>query len=227
MATTKPGTTSTPAYVPYTTFITALDSLKRDGIPGTGKIDKSLWDTHAGAIQGQLLIALRFLGLIDENNRVLPPLPLLVNASPEGRKPILRGLVENSYSALLAMDLNTISQGQLDQALREYGVNGSTLVRAARFFVKVCQETGIPISNRVTAKTSTSAGSPVARKRPAKNGSRRPSEQPPMPPVQATGKGAWEEKLLDKFPTFDPSWPDELKAQWFEGFGRLMKAKGE
>src|ERR1700733_9556715 len=97
MANEKPGTTSTPVYVPYATFVSALDSLKRDGVPGTGKIDKSLWDTQSGAIQGQLLIAFRFLGLIDEHNRVLPALPPLVEASPEDRKPLLKKIIEDKY----------------------------------------------------------------------------------------------------------------------------------
>jgi len=29
-------------------------------------------------------------------------------------------------------------------------------------------------------------------------------------------------QLLEKFPTFDPTWPDEIKAKWFEGYERLL-----
>ena len=229
MTTAKAGTTSTPAYVPYATFISALDALKRDGVPGTGKIDKTLWDTQSGAIQGQLLIALRFLGLIDEHNRVLPPLPLLVNATADERKPILRKLVESAYAKLVALDLNTISQGQLDSALREFNIGGSTLVRAARFFVKACQETGIPISSRVSGKVPSPVGAPSPqRKRKPSNGNRRTVEPLNDPSASSGGPTkAWEEKLLDKFPPFDPAWPDALKTQWFDGFERLMKANTE
>jgi hypothetical protein len=31
------------------------------------------------------------------------------------------------------------------------------------------------------------------------------------------------ELLLAKFPQFDPAWPDELKAKWFDGYERLLK----
>jgi hypothetical protein len=31
------------------------------------------------------------------------------------------------------------------------------------------------------------------------------------------------EKLFAKFSDFDPSWPDDLKAKWFEGFDQFMK----
>lgn len=30
-------------------------------------------------------------------------------------------------------------------------------------------------------------------------------------------------QLLAKFPEFDPSWPDEIKAKWFEGFSQFME----
>jgi hypothetical protein len=33
----------------------------------------------------------------------------------------------------------------------------------------------------------------------------------------------WEQMLLSKFPSFDPSWPDEVKSKWFDGFHRLMR----
>lgn len=29
--------------------------------------------------------------------------------------------------------------------------------------------------------------------------------------------------LLAKFPEFDPKWPDEIKAKWFEVFEQFMK----
>ncbi len=228
MSNEKSGTTTTPVYVPYATLISALDSLKRDGIPGTGKIDKTLWDSQSGAIQGQLLLAFRFLGLIDERNRVLPALPPFVEASPEDRKPLLRTLIEEKYSTLLSLDLNTITQGQLDEALRSFGIGGSTIIRAGRFFVKACQEVGIPISNRVTGKSRPNS-SATPRKRKNGHSSRHQDDQAVTGSDSHTKSSAsassWEEKLLDKFPQFDPDWPDDLKAKWFEGFGRLMNAK--
>ena len=226
MAGQKPGTTSTPVYVPYATFISALEALKRDGIPGTGKIDKTLWDSQSGAIQGQLLLAFRFLGLIDEHNKVLPPLAPLVEATPEDRKPLIRKLIEKSYAPVLAHDLDTISQGQLDEQFRLLGVGGSTLLRAVRFFIKACQETGITISKRVSEKVRGGAN-PLPRKRRAGNGTRNNNGDSTNPPMTPTPAASWEAQLLAKFPDFDPDWPDELKDKWFAGFDRLMGAKPE
>ena len=32
--------------------------------------------------------------------------------------------------------------------------------------------------------------------------------------------------LIDKFPTLDPNWPDELKSKWFSAFNELLKRTG-
>jgi hypothetical protein len=32
--------------------------------------------------------------------------------------------------------------------------------------------------------------------------------------------------LIDKFPGFDPSWPDEVKLKWFAAFDELLKRTG-
>jgi hypothetical protein len=215
--------TSTPVYVPYATLISSLENLRTHGIPGTGKIDKSIWDTQSGAIQGQLLIAFRFLGLIDDHNRVLPPLPLLVKASPEERKIQLKKIVEEKYKSVVSLDLNTISQGQLEEAFRGLKVSGSTLERAMRFFVKACQECGIPISKRISERVRGSV-SQAPRKHKPSNGVKRQGEEFHATPPVAVPPTALEDKLLEKFPPFDPSWPDALKTKWFEGFERLMKS---
>ncbi len=211
----------TPAYLPWATFISALDNLQTHGIPGTGVLDKSLWDTQSGAMQGQIVVAFRFMGLIDEKNRVLPPLQPLVRAKSDERKPLLREIVEEKYRSVITRDLMTISSGQLEDAIRSLGVTGSTLERAVRFFIKACRELGIPLSKRFSEKVR-SSGSP--RKARRITVPRRESLVEEGGDQQAPPSRAWEDRLLEKFPTFDPAWPDVLKTKWFESFERLMRA---
>jgi hypothetical protein len=212
----------TPVYVPYATLISALDTLRTHGIPRTGKIDKSIWDSQSGTIQAQLILAFRFLGLIDDQKTVLPALPPLVAASAEERKPLLKKLIEDKYRDIVSLDLTTISQGQLDEAFRKFDINGSTLTRATRFFVKACSELGIPMAKRFSERARP-VGSPKRKK--AANGSKSPDVDPGDTNPMRKGNTTWEERLLEKFPTYDPTWSDELKTKWFEGFERLMKAK--
>jgi hypothetical protein len=214
--------TSTPVYAPYATLISALDNLRTHGIPSTGIIDKSLWDTQSGAVQSQLLLAFRFLGFIDDQNRVLPVLPALVKASPDERKALLKPIIEQKYQSVISLGLATISQGQMEEAFRKFEVSGSTLVRAIRFFVKACQECGIQISKRIADKARNTAVG-VPRRRRA-NHSKRDSEESTPPAEEPPAATRIEDKLLAKFPEFDPSWPDELKTKWFAGFERLMKS---
>jgi hypothetical protein len=34
---------------------------------------------------------------------------------------------------------------------------------------------------------------------------------------------SWHGALLDKFPNFDPAWPDEIKLKWFSAFDEMLK----
>lgn len=217
--------TTAPVYVPYATLLSALDTLKQHGIPRSAVIDKTVWDSQSGAIQGQLILGFKFLGLIDDQRRTLPPLPPLVAASAEERKPLLKKIIEDKYRSILSLDLMTVSQGQLDEAFRAFNVSGSTLVRATRFFLKACAELGIPIAKRFSER----ARSTGPRRKRAPNGSRQASNVAPVAEVNtATASqkaGTWESQLLEKFPSFDPGWSEELKAKWFAGFERLMGSK--
>jgi hypothetical protein len=208
--------------------MSSLDSLKKNGIPSTGKIDKTLFDSYAGSVRTQLLGAYRFFGLTDNNNLVEPLLPELVNSDTEARKRLLKGLIEQKYARILALDLGTISQGQLDEAFRTFNINGSTLVRAERFFVKACVELGIPISKRISEKSAGKSTANPARStkgRSKSGGAKRDNKAENMSAKPVPRTPTWEDKLLNKFPVFDPKWPDDLKAKWFEGFERFMGAK--
>jgi hypothetical protein len=104
------------------------------------------------------------------------------------------------------------------------------LDQAVRFFIKACQEVGVPISKRVSEKVrSTSNGQTITRRRRAASAKtiREDGAAEVGGSHHQNGDRSWEEKLLDKFPSFDPAWPEDLKAKWFAGFERLMGAKPE
>jgi hypothetical protein len=59
-----------------------------------------------------------------------------------------------------------------------------------------------------------------------KNGWRKPRAQEEEPDKEGerpmTSSDTMTSKLLEKFPAFDPNWPEPIQAKWFEGFARLM-----
>ncbi|HWG17462.1 MAG TPA: hypothetical protein VN678_06335, partial [Acidobacteriaceae bacterium] len=46
---------------------------------------------------------------------------------------------------------------------------------------------------------------------------------PPPAAAGADPKNEVTRILMEKFPTFDPSWPDNLKTSWFSAYEQLMK----
>ena len=140
-------------YVPFKTFLTALDALEA-AIPN--QLDRSVWPSYSGAIQGQLLGAFRFLGLMDEGNCPTPALAELISKRG-ARRELLRGLIESHYRSLVALDLMRTSPRQLDDAMRQYGLSGATHKKAISFFLQAAQFAGMPLSVLLKAKTRTAA----------------------------------------------------------------------
>jgi hypothetical protein len=146
-------------YAPFKTFLNALDSLER-GLPD--QLDRSLWPSYSGAIQGQLLGAFRSLGLVDENLRPTAELGELVTRR-DHRRQILRRVLEHSYEPMKGIDLGRASPRQLDEAMRGYGLSGATQKKALSFFLQAASFAGVPLSPLLKGKTRGGA----ARKRTA------------------------------------------------------------
>ena len=141
-------------YVPFKTFLTALDSLEI-GLPN--QLDRSVWPSYSGAIQGQLLGAFRFFGLMDEDNCPAPALRDLVSKR-EMRRELLRALIERHYGSLVALDLTRTSPRQLDEAVRQYGLSGATHKKAISFFLQAAQYSGMPLSVLLRSKIRGAGG---------------------------------------------------------------------
>ncbi|HEX8983971.1 MAG TPA: hypothetical protein VF767_01015 [Bryobacteraceae bacterium] len=138
-------------YVPFRTFLTSLETFER-GVPN--QLDRSVWPSYSGAIQGQLLGAYRFFELMDENQAPASALRELAG-NPERRPALVRALVERYYRTLIALDLTRTSPRQLDEAMRKYGLTGATHKKAVSFFLQAAQYGSVPISPLLRAKTRT------------------------------------------------------------------------
>jgi len=136
-------------YVPFRTFLTALETLER-ACPN--QLDRSVWPSYSGAIQGQLLGAFRFLALMDEAQCPTAELRELL-AKKDSRRALLRRILEKKYAPLVALDLSRTSPNQLEEALRQYGLTGATHKKALSFFLQAAQYSGLPLSVLLRAKT--------------------------------------------------------------------------
>ena len=144
----------TAPYLPFKTFLNTLDHLKAIGIPH--KIDRGIFPSFSGVIQGQVLGTFRFLGLIDEHG--IPSRDLTTLIEGKKRKPALKELLKKRYSELVSLDLTKVSPSQFDNKLGEYGVTGATHQKAKSFFLRASRFAELPLTPLLTRKTRSSSG---------------------------------------------------------------------
>lgn len=217
------GTAKVPPYIPFQTLITFGKQLKADGLPP--QIDKSVLAKFSGGTQGQLKVALRSMGLM-EDNKPTPDLEAFVEAldTPEF-PPILLKLLHRTYPYVFALDLMTATPTMFADAFKVTGAKEDVSRKCRTFFLHAAKVAGVPLGNRIlTGSVPRSPNGGAKRKPKAK-------KLDPKPDVEDSGTR--EDKLKDdsgvltqllaKFPDFDPTWPDEIKTKWFAGFDQFMK----
>jgi hypothetical protein len=171
-------------YISFKTFQTALDVLLQ-GLPD--QLDTSVWPTLAGGVKTQVLLAFKFLGLVDDEGRVQESLERLLDPEQD-RKVVLREILERSYPEVVELGRTNASPAQLSEAMRNYGVSGATLQKAERFFLQAAGFTQLRVSplwkkvRQVPTSGRRKAGSTKRRKRVPKEDSE------PEPGGRAPGK---------------------------------------
>jgi len=226
--TAKQSALAVPPYLSYKTFSSFIQGLKV-GIPT--RIDRSVLNTMSGAVQGHLMSALRYLSLVSPHSVTTDKLSTLVNSDGAERERVLSAILKESYPFLFndpSFDLQRATTGQLEEAFRKAGASGETIRKCVAFFLAAAKAAGIPVSPHIKTSGITRSPSNRSKKAVAAIGT---SDLPPQPDGFLASTvpplASWSQMLLAKFPSFDPAWPDDVKAKWFESFERLMKAGEE
>jgi len=214
-----------PPYVSYRTFQNFIEGLQQ-GIPA--RIDRSYWsDRLSGSTGIQLMSALRFLGLMDANGTPTSQLRSLASAKGGQRTEILRQVTTEAFSFLLrgSFDLQSSTHAQLQEAFHNtFELTDGVCRKCVKFFVELATAAGMPlspfISKRLRSVRSSTGTKPSIRKRGTKT---KWNLAVPQDLGEIPAEMAWSKILLTKFPTFDPTWTDEVKLKWFEAFGKLLE----
>ncbi len=135
-----PRTTPAP-YLPFLTFQSAIESLEH-GIPK--KLDRTIWPSQSGLVQSQILMAFRFLGLVDAEDRPAGLLHELVEHK-EHRKMLIGEIVHGAYADIISHDLTKMTPKMLDDAFEQFGVTGDTKRKAVTFFLKAAKFADVPM----------------------------------------------------------------------------------
>ncbi len=132
----------TPApYLPFRTFQSALESLEH-GIPK--KLDRTMWPSQSGLVQSQILMALRFLGLVDAEDTPTDLLHELVTKK-DARANLLESLIIAAYPDIVDHDLTKMSPKMVDDEMDRYHVTGETKRKAVAFFLRAAKFAGMPM----------------------------------------------------------------------------------
>jgi hypothetical protein len=226
------GKMRTPPYVSWRTFLTLLSEFKTNGLPP--QVDRSVLKRFAGGMQGQLLLALRSLDLIDAENKPKPKLKGIVDAyETDAFQGEMRTIMSATYPYVFRLDLMSATPTMFADAFKDNTDAKEDVLRKCRtFFLHAAKELGIPLGPRIEKATFPRAKSNGVKRTKPKG---KPDEAGGVgdtgnatPPGNNpnNGQATVVEKLLGKFPDFDPAWPDEIKKQWFEGFQRFMDGAG-
>lgn len=222
---TESGTELKPPYVAYRSFANFIDGLRQTGIPD--RIDRSVMPGYSGAAQSFLLLALKFFRLITDTGSPTDALKKLVEHKG-AEKAILADIVKRSYGFIFNDDFNlkAATEAQMLDKFRDTGLGGETVRKCLSFFLQICEASDIAVSPYLKSQqrqsstgTVPSPGRRPARRRKTENV--RDDDNGGEPPAPAR---SLQELLLEKFPAFNPEWPEAMQAKWFASFEQFMAA---
>ena len=209
----------------YRTFRNFIDGLQ-SGMPA--HIDRSYWgERFSGSNGTQLMTALRFLGLVDSEGTPMTRLLHLVPATGSQRSEMLKQIAYSGYDFLInrSLDPQVATYAHLEKAFYDtYEVTGDVARKCIRFFIEMSSDAGIPLSPLIIKKSRTMRATSTKKRTGIKENDRTNRNKSVAPVAQHIPVTLnWNEMVLAKFPTFDPTWPGDVKVKWFEAFNLLLK----
>jgi hypothetical protein len=162
------GRDASKAKVPYVAFVTFKNSFSVFDRHPPNQIDRTVWPSQSGAVQGQLLAAYRFLELIDDGGVPTEKLEWMLDPNEERRKAALARILNEAYPFLFQLDLKKTTAKQLSDALSQFGISGETLRKAEAFFLLAAKEAGIEVSSLLAKRTRRSPSSTGLRRKSSK-----------------------------------------------------------
>jgi len=173
------------------------------------------------------MTALRFLGLVD--NEGLPTVRLRQLASSRGtqRSEVLKQVSNSAFDFLAdkSIDPQVATYAQLEEAFHDnYSVAGDVARKCIKFFISLQSDAGVSLSSFILKKSRAPRTTAGGKRKSSIRTDARTNRNDVVPQANGlfSGQNNWYEMVLAKFPTFDPTWPDDVKLKWFESFKQLL-----
>lgn len=206
-----------PPYAAFRTFWRFIENLSEQGsLPQ--HLEKPAFGGMSGSARSQVMVGLRFFGLVDEDQRPTPKLRELV-AGPTADK--LRALLETHYPEAIALGLDTATVRQLDGVLRDMGAGqGETLRRSRIFFIHAANEAGLEVGPYLQAGPAPPTVPKPRRTRASRaNGKSASTASAPDPatrPGFTSDLHPFIQGLLQELPPPGSPFPEERQQSWID-----------
>jgi hypothetical protein len=219
----------TPPYTSYRTFKTFIEDLHEHGVPS--RIDRSVLTHFSGIVGTQLMHALRFLGLIEDDGSPTGHLKALVKSHATANwSGTLLDLLGREYAPMFAIDLETATPSHFNEAFRKaFPAADAVVQKCVTFFLYAVNDAGVKISSRVLKGRKPRSLTP--RRKPAKpafalspirefEAAPPSAPQAPLPPIEGRKPS---EMLLTHL---DPNEMDDEQQAAVWALLKYFKAKG-
>lgn len=215
-------------YVGFPSFKNMVGGFRQHVTPS--RIDRSVLSNFSGIVGSQLLQALRFFGHIDGQGKPTEHLPRLIEAfGSEEWASTLEAELKRAYAPIFELDLKTASPAQFTETFRAaYPAEGDTLRKALTFFLSAARDAQISVNTYIMKNKKPRSGNGTKKPKAAQTSTPRDKDADGKPKDDRRDPGGtsgedFRRELLNKFPDFDPSWNETLKAEWFKGFDQFMQ----
>jgi hypothetical protein len=208
--------------------MTIVTKMEAEGTPP--RIDRSYLDKFAGGYQTQIIAALRSLDLIDAKGEVQPALVQIVDDG-DHRADHIAQLLRQVYREPVRLGSLNATQGQLEEAFRDYGVSGDTLRKAIAFFMAAAKYAQVPVSKNFRVPSVTGSDGRRSTKRKPGRPRNHDVEEAEDPFAELTADEGEDEEQ----PRLDPAvvawvrrmpigrpWPAAKKDHWFQTFRHIV-----
>lgn len=179
--------------------------------------------SKSGSTQALLFSAIRYLGLASDKGVSTPDLEQLVNTEGKQQRDVWHRIFVRSYGSVFKskVDLERATTEELSEIFSRDGVSSKDTIRKCiTFFSMGAKDAGIKLSAHIRPY----AGHRQVGRRPrgVLESQTQDGNVPAISSVQINSSSEWQ-LLLAKFPDFDPTWPDDIRKNWLEGFAELSK----
>lgn len=164
-----------PPYFSFQTFWSFLTALASKPLPP--QIDRSMMDGKSGTDQASLLAAMKFFGLIDQDQRVQHGLQEMAAATEDARKRAFASLLRQKYPRQFEISEQNGTEKLLSDSFEDvWSYTGDTRRKAMTFFLHGSRFVGLDLSAHFPVTRMGSGRTPASK---PKGATKRASGRPP------------------------------------------------